>query len=316
MNHFVILARDVHDQLIPLQHPLSLQLTRSVDSPADSLQLLVAAQQPIGQLATLTIQLDGQLLFSGFIDTQMVSRTAQGFCMRISARSRGALLLDNEAIPRQYAQIRLSELFDIVAKPYGFTTWYGPGNPIMPLVNIRKGMSEWEALCTFCKLRLGITPFIDLHERIIISQLPPLGVHRLSNTDRSQLPFSQIQLAYNRCEVISRIFLRDENDQYTSSVQNPQANDLGIIRRRMVIPSGEFAARPIADAQSLIRQSMLRHQVVTVVLNRLHQCELGDLVEIDDPAFALQEQRIGEIVYLIDENGATTRLKLYENTYW
>ena len=142
-----------------LPAPNRLRLRRDEDAPADSLEVKLPAGNGVGTLCGLQC-LDGQgnLLFEGIVDEQSISEAAQGCWVELSARSRAALLLDNEAQPQAYRMPSLKLLFERHAAPYGFTGYLGNDEVFGGVYTVEKGVSEWQALEGFCKTFLGVSP--------------------------------------------------------------------------------------------------------------------------------------------------------------
>ena len=67
----------------------------------------------------------GRVLFAGIVDEQVLSESGDGITVELSARSRAALLLDNEARPQIYYMPSLKLMFERHAAPYGFTGYLG-----------------------------------------------------------------------------------------------------------------------------------------------------------------------------------------------
>ena len=83
----------------PLPQPVSLQLSRAVDSPADGLELTLPLPQDLPPLCKVKAQLPGDILFIGEVDEEERVSSPKGELLSLFARSDGALLLDNQALP-------------------------------------------------------------------------------------------------------------------------------------------------------------------------------------------------------------------------
>ena len=87
-----------------LRQPISVSIVRSLESPAQSLSasfpIIKGLLPDIGVGARLLR--GGAEIFSGFCDQQVTREDEKGRTFTIQARSRGGLLLDNEALPRTY----------------------------------------------------------------------------------------------------------------------------------------------------------------------------------------------------------------------
>src|SRR5699024_3417624 len=85
----------------------------------------------------------GRVLFAGIVDEQVLSEDGDGITVELSARSRAALLLDNEAQPQIYYMPSLKLLFERHAAPCGFTGYLGRDEVFGGAFTVEKGMSEW-----------------------------------------------------------------------------------------------------------------------------------------------------------------------------
>ena len=106
-----------------LKNPVSFSCLSSTDTPAESLKAVFMVNDPgiwKQEMDSVLVQMGEKLLFQGKCDRQIVSLSQQGCRLTIWARSLAAALLDNEAIPQEYHNISVNEVFDKHIKPYGF----------------------------------------------------------------------------------------------------------------------------------------------------------------------------------------------------
>lgn len=112
---------------IPLAPMVKMQLKKSLWIPAHSFHGEFLWETPQEELAYLTAALEDKTVFHGPVDEQVLTRTAQGVALSVSARSKAAYLLDNEAIPRIYDRPSFEDICCIHCKPYGFEKYRGAG---------------------------------------------------------------------------------------------------------------------------------------------------------------------------------------------
>ena len=86
----------------PLPQPVSLQLSRAVDSPADGLELTLPLPQDLPPLCKVKAQLPGDILFIGEVDEEERVSSPKGELLSLFARSDGALLLENLPLLEQF----------------------------------------------------------------------------------------------------------------------------------------------------------------------------------------------------------------------
>ncbi len=162
--------------------PVHFSCVSSVDTPADSIKATFLISHPkewMKEIKTLELQGDGDRLFHGICDRQIVSLQQDGCRMTVWGRSDAALLLDNEAIPQEYVRVSLDEMFDKHIKPYGFQNELGLTGSLSNY-RVGKGISEWGAFSTFCRRSVGRTPHI--HFGKVSFFLPGKGNHIRKNT--------------------------------------------------------------------------------------------------------------------------------------
>lgn len=136
--------------------PVHFSCVSSVDTPADSIKATFLISHPkewMKEIKTLELQEDGDRLFHGICDRQIVSLQQDGCRMTVWGRSDAALLLDNEAIPQEYVRVSLDEMFDKHIKPYGFQNELGLTGSLSNY-RVGKGISEWETFLPSARERL------------------------------------------------------------------------------------------------------------------------------------------------------------------
>lgn len=143
-------VKDSADNAVLLPAPLEWEIVKSLDSPAHSFEGIFPCVRACGDLRSVEVKIGGRTLFSGRPDEAAVTEDADGRRLKLIARSIGAVLLDNEALPQTYTTgLSLTELFDEHIRPYGFSTLITDFDVFFNQYQILKGTSEWEALSNF-----------------------------------------------------------------------------------------------------------------------------------------------------------------------
>ena len=307
-----ILSRNIK---IPFQNIKSLRIVSSLDSPADSLSAEIAANELYGDFDHVEAHDGTRLLFSGNIDCQQESVSGKGALIRLDARSAGALLLDNQALPSVLLGVQLGVLFNRCIAPYGFTL-FNPNRAVyVPAFTIRAGQSEWDAFVDFSRRAHGITPHIKGTQVFI--RRPGGGVRPvIISNSANGVRYSSITHARTPYNIISRVILRDENGQYTLAVRNSAALYTGVTRKRYMIPVEEHFDRMALDANQRIRRSMLEYEHVTVTLPGFADIEPGDDVAIRDEKIQLSNLMVRECELIADEHGMITKIKTQSPLYY
>ena len=297
---------------------LEMELSGSLESPAVGLSAAFicppqAGVGPIGEIKEAHIHRDGETIFMGRVDKQRVSQNAKGSILRLECRSKGALLLDNEARPASYFNVDADTVFAVHIAPYGFRL-RNPGgnkNKYLPAYTVRKGMSEWEAFCAFASRAYGIAPYAKGTEIILAPPESASPGILISNSGAGE-KFEGLEYSFTPYNMISRIYLRDALGSYSSAVDNPIAGYYGIERKRYMIPPGSFIESGGADAISRVKSSLLAREDIQVTLPGIIGAELGQRAGIDGAMGIFEKYglMVGEWTYKMGKSGYRTILKL------
>jgi hypothetical protein len=281
-------------------------LSATLDSPALSLTATFHSDSHPGELAEVEVLSGDQLLFWGSIDEQETTIDHRGRRVTLEARSRAALLLDNEALPHSYADVGLKTIFDRHIAPYGFSLAGGIPAARLPLYTVAKGLSEWEALEEFTLRALGVRPSIR-GELVHLGE--PSGGGMLAIGEGGQ-PYTSLSLTYSPYQILSQILIRDDRGGYTSGVESAEALSRGIRRKRYQIPSGEFAASALPDADRRLRQSRADALSATATLPGLVDVDLGWNVTLREPGFEGYGLYVEGFTYRVGGAGVFTEVRL------
>lgn len=275
-------AKVLHGSYFELPAPISLECARAYDVPADGLDAVFPADalEALGELTELRLLLDGELIFDGLVDEQVLTRDAAGVRLTLRARSRAALLLDNEAIPQTFQHVSLRDIYNAHCRQYGFAGILYERNPTLSSFTVAKGQSEWQALENFCRQTLELIPHVE-GQYIAARPRKPARRLTLSNITADGLRYSSFQLSNRRYGVISKVILKSDTKLYDTPVYNPQGEALGIRRKRYVSPPREWV-NPRRSADRMMRDSMLKKRTVTAVLPGLIPAGPGDTAELAD----------------------------------
>jgi len=294
-----------------LPPPISLQCTSAYDIPADGFEGVFPAQQlyGCGELTALTMELEGKTMFDGLIDEQVLSKNGKGEFLTLKARSRAAVLIDNEAIPQTFYRANLWDIYNAHCKQYGFRGLLCDRNPTLSAFTVPKGRSEWQALESFCRQTLGVMPYIS--DGYIAARKRPTGQRMiLSNSVAGGARFSALQVCNKRYGVISKVILKSDSKLYDTAVYNPSSEQLAIRRKRYISPPKEWAGDPRTGADRLMRDSMLKKLLVTATLPGLTAVSVGDRVSIEDEVAHYNDLAVYEVTYRADSTGYATTLAL------
>jgi hypothetical protein len=297
----------------------SLCVTESVASPAISLRAgLVSGgfSRSNAPYSQITAYVGARAVFEGAVDLKRDRLSAGGAVTELEARSRAALLLDNQAQPCQLQQARLDAVFDRFIAPYGFKLDLPAALPALALYTVHAGTSEWDAFAGFVRRVYGVTPYVTeglvrVRRRDIAAR--PL---RISNAG-GDAAFTCLTREFIPYNIISSIYLRDSEGVYSTAVRNPAAAGYGVTRRRFVIPPTEYMDNRGLDANARIARSMFSAEVIVAELPGEHRgALLGRDVTVQADKLTLNNLMIAEKELTVDSAGAVTRLTLQSAVYF
>lgn len=143
-----------------IDNVLTARISADANVPADELVITVPYSKDYERCEKIEAYDGEMLVFCGQADEVAVIVSSGGAIVKITARSLAAGLLDNEAEPVTYKNPSAEFIFERHLKPFGIKTFDGDTQPFYGELKIEKGMSHWQVLEKFCKLRYGKTPVI------------------------------------------------------------------------------------------------------------------------------------------------------------
>ncbi|MVB11111.1 hypothetical protein CAFE_18140 [Caprobacter fermentans] len=235
-----------------LPAPVRIRLDRDADAPADGFEGVFPMPKSCGPLTGLTIQNgDGSALFDGIVDEQ--EQGLSGGTLTLSARSRAALLLDNEAMPQNYVNPSLGTVFDRHVRPYGFARYLGEDKVFSGTLSVSKGMSEWAAAASFC------TRFLKTEPRVVNGVFDASGAApgREIVFGKGGVRFTSGLLRNRNCELYSEVYALDpDGGAYFLAAADSGAETLGV-RRRRFLSGGADASAVLKKAEQSAFEAVL-----------------------------------------------------------
>ena len=298
---------------VPLHNIKSLQISASLDSPARSLSGVFAAERLPAELSRITVRDRGAVIFEGNVDSQRSVIQGSGRLLHIEARTKGALLLDNQATPRILTNINLSIAFSLFLRPYGFILVNPQLHRLLSSYTVRAGICEWEAFAECARRMHGITPYME-GEQVMVSRPASHTAVRISNTGRG-LRFTRLEHRFVPYNMLSEVLIRGADGVYNTAVRNHSAGHFNVRRRRYITPHNEFMETPSQDAHRRIRRSMLDSRQVLVTLPGWADLPIGQQVEIVDSSMQLHNLLIRDAHSVMDESGIFTKLVLVSSIH-
>ena len=279
-------------------------------SPAARFSAVLPGADWPEELVTIRWQDDrGFTLFEGYLDTADRVLDADGPRLELTARSAGGYLLDNEALPMSYDAVGLDGFCRRYLDGYGiFRRGFSHSGQIP--YTVPKGQSEWEALCGFTQALTGAFPYLSREGKLCL--LPRTGERiLLSNRQPEGVRFLSRSLAEHRSSPVSKVLVRDRNGYYPTEFGNRRAQELGIRRKRYLIPPTQYEDGR-EDTPTLLRRAMAGYRQGKAELPGLETgVFLGDRAQFDEG----REWLVTRVRW--EQNGSTacTRLELGDPDY-
>lgn len=288
------------------------RLTASLSSPAAALTCKGPVAAFPGELGEVTLTWEGRELFRGRVDKQTLGLDKGGRVLQMEARDKGALLLDNEALPGALTNLRLTTLFGRCIAPYGFSLYAPRFAGSLALYTVHKGVCEWDALTGFTRRVYGRTPYV--RGDVVYVDRPQQGQPVVLGTGGH--PFTALEWSHIPYNILSKVVLRDADGNYSGGVQNSGAGYYGVKRARYAIPANEFVDAPGLDANQRIRRGMLRKESVTVTCPGLLDIHPGRSAVVEEDWLSLANLLAEEVTLSGGANGLTTTVKLINGIYY
>lgn len=254
-----------------LPNPVSAQLDMDLYIPADQFEGKFPVEQSMEEFSQIKVldQLGLRILFYGIVDEQRETVTPEGRFLEIEARSMAALLTDNEAEPQSYTTSSLELIFERHAQPYGLTGCEGPQTPHVQLLEITSGMSEWDAVETFCTAAIQAIPRVTPRAVLYCGTWPmgkePAAV--LDNMEEGTVKYTELEKITGRIHRISSITLRPSGGEgQTKTLYDEEARQKGIMRRRLEVYTDSILQAEIRANQQLAKgkQEFMTYRAVCV----------------------------------------------------
>lgn len=279
-----------------------------LDVPADCVSISCVYDREIFENARSVSAYNGdEPVFEGQIDELSRYRSSGGTALRISARSAAAVLLDNEAEPLSYRNPTSSLMFHKHLKPLGFTDVEYDQVPVIGIFRIDKGMSQWQALEQFCKVRYG--------SKLRVSGCGKVCLRGFRNEKKVRfgkggIEYYSFEENNRRYKLISEIKLKVSGTAgYLSKMENPDPGCKGIKRVRYVNAFAENNSLSTAD--SIIERGNLESHRIKLVISGCVPDILGAKAEINDADFGyIGDLSVRKIHYSFSKKGEFTTVVL------
>lgn len=237
---------------------------------ADELTAVFPAAAPWENLWRLEARLGGELFFEGIVDELVYSTRTMS--ARVVARSRAALLLDNEAMPQTIRNPSLALLESRFLKPLGFAVAQGDLSPKGGELAVKRGTSVFSLLSGFCRDFLSCSPVVRGTGEVIC--LPEYEGKRFA-CSREEIQW--VEVRHENYRVLSQAVLPDSAaGGYSAVFRNP--NGEGVPRVKYLEQSSEIEFSP--------------RRRVGILLASLTKAEPGDRIVLPWDAGRIESVRL------------------------
>lgn len=300
--------QDINGNRFDVSNVISFELTSEAGAACDGLRLSFIPEGSIAEICAVRAYSNGEPVFNGFCDSQKFTTDKSGRRCFIYARSSAALLVDNEALPRQYAGPTARQLWLSNAREFGFAC----GLPEVYTENtymVSKGTSCYGAINDFVFALYG-TPVYATPDNVLKAYALSESVKRLDG-------YNVISLSHiiDRSEPISLIDYKiNSSDSYSYHFKSDFADKMGIRRRRLYNLSSLPLWQREITIEKKLAQALTDYYSVQAVIAGECDLRLFDRVELcfneggTYEAFFVSEKTVSK-----NESGEKTTLVLKKN---
>lgn len=284
-----IFATSLNGEQTALPKLVQAELAMDWVTPCDALSASFAVEAEPEEFVTVrAVGRDGRILFQGPVDEQRFTIGPQGRLLQIAARSMAAYLTDNDALPQNYQNPSMKDLYDRHAQPYGITCPAAQTAPCGRNYTVAAGQSEWQALEGF------FTGVLDLWPRVLpdgslcweYTNAPAVS---LGNAAAGEYRYTGAERVIRRCEAYSSVLLVPaQGGQPPDQVTSTLATARGIRRRTTVTDAGNTAEAEQKALRILKRGERLLDAVELTCANGLPALP-GDAAVLHDYTLGYQE---------------------------
>lgn len=296
---------DINGNEINNTVPLSVQIQKDEDVPADSAELRLPLVLK-NQIKELYIYIDGELVFSGIADEQ-ISEESDNPHTEISARSFAAKLIDSEAYPMSLVNPSMQDIMRLYAEPLNFKCAEGTDKALKGKFTVAKGTSCFNVIKSFCEAVYGAFPRIE--ENTVYPE--GLSSHtELYFSNSGGIPYQSIRAAHLRCNRLSKVIAKlKDGEGYTAQVNDTEAQSAGITAVRY-INAVVGASASLKDADVMLAKAKKESFYITAKCKGAYANSLGACAKVQSCDELFDTLYVSAIKYIYSDSGEYTRLTL------
>jgi hypothetical protein len=313
-GNVVIYGTTISGEVIEFQKILSYYWDSDRYTPVDSLEFSVLDELGTQTIVSVTMKIDGAVVFDGSVDTQIRYIGSQGRYLSFSCRSKACLMVDNEVRPYWYFNLTSDQLIQSHALPYGANGANLPYLATLPQILAQKGISHWEFIELFCQQAYHQLPYLDRDGKICCT---PFGevTHLFSNRERGCFPYERAEIKIDRYQMISKLYIKtgknDYGATYSRVITNSLAQQYGIVRERYYHPEREWENNAMLSGENMICEKQRGYFEITLYVPGIHNIRVGDCAKVDDEHGWYTNLYVSQVRQSCDSSGCVTKLKLW-----
>lgn len=308
-----LLGKATDNSTVVLESPSSMIITRGWDTPVVMLEITFPCREPIPDLTNIQVNHGSDILFFGHCDEIIRAEDGDGATVSIAARSPGAFLVDNEALPKTHVNLTATQYFNAELAPLGFTALALPDTAAMATrFQLNKGYTVWEAFRQLCFRLYGRYPHMTRDLTVAVAPVDTDQFYLVDNDPAvpNALRWCSMEHITRRSSVISSIRYRDSNGNYTGIFANPFTDGQAVNRKRYVIPRAEFTETPTREPYQRILDAQLGLHSARLTLPGLIDLWPGQAIAFRSALCGTRRMGVYQSKIIYNSTGCRTRVVL------
>jgi len=251
---------------------------------------------------------DGERVFTGVVDECQVVQDETGCVLELSGRGMAALLLDNEALGRDYGTATLNDILRSHVEPYGVETVVKARIPPVQRFSVTTGSSEWSVLYDFVRYHGGLTPRFDTRGRLVIAPWEDRCEVVIGDAAR----VTKLVCRDKRYGVLSQVLVRDRYSGEVQTVRNDAFCAAGGMARRVLTMPGKSDYKTMRyTGQFQLERSAAELERLEVTVAQAFCVRPGDLVRVQRSGWGRNGLfRAAQVIVGMDAKGYWSRMEL------
>lgn len=287
---------------ISSESPLSLSIDMSLSVPCDS-ATVVLPYKKLQNAAMIKIYDDKDLMFVGVVDEEINIFNSTGSYKKYVARSKMALLVDNQAYPNELTNITRTYLGNKYLQPFSID--YDKGEEAYSgKIVVDDGMTIYQLIEEYCKNVFSSVPRMTPQGKLLFCG--GSCDNEISFDDQKGIKYTSMVENKKRCEKISKVSLMTNSKFYDYIITNNETVDTLICRERFLSASYDENIYPSTGEDLILKSNKDSYEVTVTCPYNLTHClgYIGKIGEINE------DLEVAEICYTYNSKGEETILTL------